>query len=369
MRKERSISATFAAIILVVAIIVASIAAVETVRLNTNSTATSHGYTSTSSSFSSSSMSTTSSLTSSQSTSSSSSTSQPLIVLVYGNATIGDYTGECGGGFYPTGVTFTSSKGVNYSSDVTNLSSYPSNQTGPGPRLEGYTTGSYSVNLPNNNQYNVTIQQKNDCVPNEAPTFCNAGTLNLDANAAKEEANVESINIGCVSSSSSTSSYGYVIMFQESINSSYAWGLNETSSGGYNGGFAFNPSCFSCVAYNASNPNSIKFGYEYPWYDYATYHAQPLGVYYSQPYVNIISFQYTVAYPGVGNRVYIKPNDSMTLEVISYQVPMTIQNQNGIYTSVPPNAVPYAHSYITIYPNSTSCGGFIVPFSSNVTCS
>lgn len=379
MTKQTAISTTFTAIILVVAIIVASVGALETVRFNTN-TSTNHSNTlpyssSTSQSLHSTSPSsfTSSSISSTTTSSSTSSLSQPMIVLIYGNATVGEYTGECGGGFYPTGVTFTSSKGINYSSDVTNLSSYPSNQSGPGPRLEGYTAGNYSLKLPNNDQYNMTIQQKNNCVPNDASQYCPAGTLNLDTNAAIEHVNIQSIDTQCVSPSSSTS-YGYLIMFQcisgcvqnltgfgfNETNARMAWGINQSSygTGTYTGGFSYNPDCGSCNPYTGN-------GYEYP-YPYPTYLTQPLGVYSEEPYVNIISLQFTVAYGGVGNHVYTQGQYPMTIEVSAYKVNGSLTN--AIYTSQH-SGQPVQTAYITIFPNATSCGGFTVPSSSNVTCS
>ena len=114
------------------------------------------------------------------------------IVNVHGNATEEEGPQECGGGFYPVEVTFTSSLGTNYSSTVTNP--------------QGSPTGNYSANLPRNDQYNVTVMAKNHCVPNANPQSCYAGTLIVGSNVASEDVNLECGKSLTIVSSSVTSS-------------------------------------------------------------------------------------------------------------------------------------------------------------------
>jgi hypothetical protein len=408
MTHERAaVSTTFAAIILVVAIIVASVGALETIRLNSSATHTNGGLTSislfTSSSTSSNSgPSYSSSSTSVASTSSSSIMSnQPTTTTTITSSTscdnqlgnvspAGSIAANESGGFNITSSGFiviepyNAQNGVEIvyvnSSLVTdtwigNLSlTFPNGTTimtngsqpyNPyvGASEDGHIFGGLELSVPVGPSY----------VP-FTPFFTN-GTYYMNA-SLENTANITqqfSVNGSFVVSCTVTSSYttsassqgsGFVIMFR-SINSSYAWGLNITSFGGYVGGLAYNPQCFNCTPYNASDPNGIMYGYEYPWYDYATYPTPWLGVYSSEPFVNVISFQYTVAYPGPGNHMVVNPNQSMTLEVTAYQVPLSTQNEGGIYTFLPPDAVPYSQSYVTIYPNTTFCGDFQVPSSNS----
>ena len=178
------------------------------------------------------------------------------------------------------------------------------------------------------------------------------------------------------SSTSSSPSYGYVIMFQcvsgcvqnltyihgyNYTNVAMAWGVNQTSSTGYSGGFTYNPKC--AVDCNPSNPNSTFYEYPFP---YPTYTSPQLGVYSAVQYVDAISVQFTVAYPGVGNHVYIQGQYPMTVEVSAFTV--NGSPNSNVYTTRP-SVQPIQTSYITIYPNAASCGGFTVPSSNNFTCS
>lgn len=177
-------------------------------------------------------------------------------------------------------------------------------------------------------------------------------------------------------STSSSPSYGYVIMLQcvsecvqnltylqgyNYTNMAMAWGVNQTSSGGYSGGFTYNPKCE--VDCNPSNPNSTSYEYPFP---YPTYTSPQLGVYSAVQYVNASSVQFTVAYPGVGNHVYIQGQYPMTIEASAFTV--NGSPNSNVYTNQP-SGQPIQTSYITIYPNAGSCGGFTVPSSNNFTCS
>ena len=260
MTKQKSISTTFAAIILVVAIIVASIAALETVRLNTNTSTTSNSHTSTSS------MTTLSHLLSSSSSSK------------------------------PTTSSTSSTRTMTESSSDSSTSSSPS---------YGYV---------------IMLQ----CVS------------------------------GCVQNLTYIQGYNYT-------NVAMAWGVNQTSSGGYSGGFTYNPKC--AVDCNPSNPNTTFYEYPFP---YPTYTSPQLGVYSAVQYVDASSVQFTVAYPGAGNHVYIQGQYPMTIEVSAFTVNRS-PNSNVYTTRL--SGQPIQTSYITIYPNAASCGGFTVPSRNNFTCS
>ena len=164
---------------------------------------------------------------------------------------------------------------------------------------------------------------------------------------------------------------GYVIMFQcvsgcvqnltnflfKSTNVQMAWGIDQTSQGGgYNGGFAYNPQCFTCDAYTNNS-------YEYPWFNYQTYTSEPLGVYSSVPYVYVNSAQFEAAYPGVGNHLFIAIRYPLTIQVTPYAV--VILQSSGIFTSVPQGR-PLKSTFITISPRANSCGGFDTH--QNMTC-
>lgn len=113
-------------------------------------------------------------------------------VHVYGNATVQEFTNQCGGAFYPVQVVFTSeTSGTNYTASVTQ------SQQGP--------TGNYSIMLPGNDKYNVTINQRNGCAQSTSPPppSCNAGTLTLGSNIVSEQANVQCGQVPTVVSSSS----------------------------------------------------------------------------------------------------------------------------------------------------------------------
>gem|GEM_PF-4416404 len=168
------------------------------------------------------------------------------------------------------------------------------------------------------------------------------------------------------SSSSSSSADGFVIMFhciqgclqnltefgRSATNAQMTWGINESSYGGYSGGFTYNPQCFTCNPYTGN-------GYEYPYANYQTYTTQPLGVFSSRPYVNIFSVQFEVAYPGVGNHIFTQGQYPLTIEVDTYNV--SASPSNTIFTSNP-SGRPFETSYITVYPTTTfSCGGFEAP--------
>lgn len=304
-----------------------------------------------------------------------STTSSSYNVLVYGNATVGDFTGECGGGFHPTGVTFTTLGGVNFDSPVTNLSYYPSNNTGPGPSLEAYATGKFALSLPNFEMYNVTIQQDNYCNSNNYYSSCPAGSLYLYALSTTEQ-----VKADCTTDST-VASHGYAVMFLcvegciqnltgnsfNDTNAPMAWGINESSYGGYSGGIAYNPACGLC----STNITTTQYGYEYPWPYYATYAIQPIGVFSYEPYVNVTSVLFGVAYGGAGNHIFTTPQYPMTIRVDVWQVPIT---NWSIYTSYPLCNTSGActqfqflnSTYITVYPNS-SCGGF--SSNRNETCS
>lgn len=121
------------------------------------------------------------------------STSTSSGVLVYGNATVQEFNGQCGGAFYPAQVVFTSSGGTNYTSSVT--------QSSQGP------TGNYSITLPGNDRYTVTINQKSGCSQNTTPPSCSGGTLSLGTTLTSEQVNLQcGQNPVIVSSSTTTSS-------------------------------------------------------------------------------------------------------------------------------------------------------------------
>ena len=107
--------------------------------------------------------------------------------------------GQCGGGYIPTGVIFGSSDGKNHTASFTN-----SGQS---------STGNYSANLPDNDQYSIYVQWSHDCFGSIDTGSCTAGTFNLNASPdAKVELNVEcgqAPSVTTVTSTSTSSSSSY----------------------------------------------------------------------------------------------------------------------------------------------------------------
>lgn len=114
-------------------------------------------------------------------------------ITVFGNATYGVGGGECSGAFFPTGVEFISSSGVNYTTKY----HFIQQTAAPNPPYHANDTGNYSINLPNNDQYKVYIIVYFNCQIAQPPvqytTNCSAGTFNLHTNPS----NKIELNLDC----------------------------------------------------------------------------------------------------------------------------------------------------------------------------
>jgi len=100
--------------------------------------------------------------------------------------------GQCGGGYIPTGVIFGSSDGKNHSASFTN-----SGQS---------STGNYSANLPDNDQFTIYVQWSHDCFGSIDIGSCSAGSFNLNASpGTRIELNVECGQAPSVTTVTSTS--------------------------------------------------------------------------------------------------------------------------------------------------------------------
>jgi hypothetical protein len=96
----------------------------------------------------------------------------PSQVTVSGTATRTQGNGECGGGFVATGVIFQSSAGMNYTASFSNPNSY--------------ANGTYSVTVPNNDNYNIYLKWRHDCPsPNFESGECTPGSLSLQSGSAE----------------------------------------------------------------------------------------------------------------------------------------------------------------------------------------
>jgi hypothetical protein len=129
----------------------------------------------------------------SASTSSTSSTSgqSSTEVIVYGNTSLLESGGYCGGAFNPTGVAFESSQGVNYTASSQLITNVIVSQS----PYASADISNYSISVPNNDQYSLFILFTfGPCgePPVQYASSCSAGTLNLNAQPnTKTELNIQ----------------------------------------------------------------------------------------------------------------------------------------------------------------------------------
>lgn len=128
-------------------------------------------------------------------------TSSNQMITIYGNTSYTISGAQCGSATNPTGISFISSSGINYSVSTHIIATVPI--SGPG----GYSNeiSNYSINIPNNDEYKIQIILYSGNCPytKQGTSTCFVGVMNLNANpTAKYE-----LNVSCAANLATTTTY------------------------------------------------------------------------------------------------------------------------------------------------------------------